>query len=297
MGHFYYGRHFAALGVATLLIFLLSHWDLLNDSLLVSFAINGALHAIALIAALRTPHIVWRKLAFVALAAAFSVFTMYVGIAGLVIFAALPGNERLYAVLALCSVTGAITYGSLTRLFWLGKFPSRLILAIALLCLLSAWLAFFVRPYLDVGGWWLAAAWWFAFSIPLFRRVPEPKAALSPEERRGESPIRATMERLGNTARELRVYKQGFLMLLAFLIYNDGIGTIIRMAWSGYSPPLAGSAAAQTSATAVASRNSIVFSRIFFLSLLSLGMPLIAILGRGGKRRRLHGRQHAPAEE
>ena len=74
------------------------------------------------------------------------------------------------------------------------------------------------------------AVWWFVFSIPLFRRVPEPKAALRPEERRGESPIRAAMERLGNTARELRVYKQGFLMLLAFLIYNDGIGTIIRMA-------------------------------------------------------------------
>src|SRR3954449_6023 len=74
------------------------------------------------------------------------------------------------------------------------------------------------------------AVWWFVFSIPLFRRVPEPKAALGAEERRGESPIRATMERLGNTARELRVYKQGFLMLLAFLIYNDGIGTIIRMA-------------------------------------------------------------------
>jgi UMF1 family MFS transporter len=74
------------------------------------------------------------------------------------------------------------------------------------------------------------AIWWFVFSIPLFRRVPEPKAALTADERRGESPVRATMERLAGTARELRVYRQGFLMLLAFLIYNDGIGTIIRMA-------------------------------------------------------------------
>ena len=33
-----------------------------------------------------------------------------------------------------------------------------------------------------------------------------------------------------DTLREFRRYRQAFLMLLAFLIYNDGIGTIIRMA-------------------------------------------------------------------
>jgi UMF1 family MFS transporter len=74
------------------------------------------------------------------------------------------------------------------------------------------------------------AIWWFVFSIPLFRRVPEPRSTLLEGEQAGESPVRATFERLGQTARELRRYKQGFLMLLAFLIYNDGIGTIIRMA-------------------------------------------------------------------
>jgi UMF1 family MFS transporter len=36
--------------------------------------------------------------------------------------------------------------------------------------------------------------------------------------------------RLGETFRELRSYRQAFLMLLAFLIYNDGIQTIIKMA-------------------------------------------------------------------
>ena len=36
--------------------------------------------------------------------------------------------------------------------------------------------------------------------------------------------------RLGETFRELRGYRQAFLMLLAFLIYNDGIQTIIKMA-------------------------------------------------------------------
>ena len=47
---------------------------------------------------------------------------------------------------------------------------------------------------------------------------------------RGESPVRVAFVRLGETFRELRGYRQAFLMLLAFLIYNDGIQTIIKMA-------------------------------------------------------------------
>jgi MFS transporter, UMF1 family len=74
------------------------------------------------------------------------------------------------------------------------------------------------------------AVWWLVFSIPLFRRVPEPPARLEPDEHVGESPVRAAFVRLGETFRELRGYRQAFLMLLAFLIYNDGIQTIIKMA-------------------------------------------------------------------
>jgi UMF1 family MFS transporter len=74
------------------------------------------------------------------------------------------------------------------------------------------------------------AIWWAVFSIPLFRQVAEPPARIEPDERRGESPVRAAFVRLGETFRELRSYRQAFLMLLAFLIYNDGIQTIIKMA-------------------------------------------------------------------
>jgi MFS transporter, UMF1 family len=74
------------------------------------------------------------------------------------------------------------------------------------------------------------ALWWVVFSLPLFRRVPEPPARLEPAERRGENPVRVAFERLGETFRELRGYRQAFLMLAAFLIYNDGIQTIIKMA-------------------------------------------------------------------
>jgi MFS transporter, UMF1 family len=76
------------------------------------------------------------------------------------------------------------------------------------------------------------AVWWLVFSIPLFRRVPEPAAAggLTSDGARRVLPIRAAVDRLIETGRALRRYRQAFLLLLAFLVYNDGIGTIMRMA-------------------------------------------------------------------
>jgi MFS transporter, UMF1 family len=74
------------------------------------------------------------------------------------------------------------------------------------------------------------AIWWVVFSIPILRRVTEPAARLAPDEHPGESAIRIAFRRLLETFRELRGYRQAFLMLLAFLVYNDGIQTIIKMA-------------------------------------------------------------------
>lgn len=74
------------------------------------------------------------------------------------------------------------------------------------------------------------ALWWAVFAVPIFRRVPEPPAVREPDEIPGTSAWRITLTRLGETLRSLRQYKQAALMLLAFLIYNDGIQTIIKMA-------------------------------------------------------------------
>jgi MFS transporter, UMF1 family len=74
------------------------------------------------------------------------------------------------------------------------------------------------------------AVWWVLFSLPLFRRVPEPPATIEPDEKAGANPVVTAFTRLGETFRELRSYRHAFLMLLAFLIYNDGIQTIIKMA-------------------------------------------------------------------
>jgi len=76
----------------------------------------------------------------------------------------------------------------------------------------------------------LTAIWWAVFSIPLFRRIPEPPATPRPASLSAGGAFRSSFIQLGHTLRHLRTYKQAFLLLIAFLIYNDGIGTIIRMA-------------------------------------------------------------------
>jgi MFS transporter, UMF1 family len=70
------------------------------------------------------------------------------------------------------------------------------------------------------------ALWWALFSVPFFRRVPEPV-------RQGVSMGRAIAEsvrRLGATIRSVRRFRQLALFLVAFWVYNDGIGTVIKMA-------------------------------------------------------------------
>jgi len=74
------------------------------------------------------------------------------------------------------------------------------------------------------------AVWWVVFSIPLFRRVPEPAVRRELDERPGTSALAGGVTRLMETFRELRRYRDAFVFLLAFLLYNDGIQTMIRMA-------------------------------------------------------------------
>jgi UMF1 family MFS transporter len=72
------------------------------------------------------------------------------------------------------------------------------------------------------------AAWWLAFSLPLLRDVPEPEA-----DRHGV-PARdvagAALRQLGHTLAHLRESPDLLTFLVAFWLYSDGIGTIIKMA-------------------------------------------------------------------
>lgn len=74
------------------------------------------------------------------------------------------------------------------------------------------------------------AVWWAVFSVPVFRYVPEPPRRVSDADAVDSNPIRVGFGRLSRTFSEIRQYRQLLIFLIAFWLYNDGIGTIIKMA-------------------------------------------------------------------
>jgi len=72
------------------------------------------------------------------------------------------------------------------------------------------------------------AIWWAVFSIPIFRDVSEPPAVTPSDE--GYNPVLAGYQRLRRTFRDVRRFRELIKFLVAFWLYNDGIGTIIIMA-------------------------------------------------------------------
>jgi len=74
------------------------------------------------------------------------------------------------------------------------------------------------------------AVWWGLFSLPLFRFVPEPPAIpRGPGEASG-TVLTLGFRRLVATLKEISRYRQLVMFLVAYWIYNDGIGTIVKMA-------------------------------------------------------------------
>lgn len=68
------------------------------------------------------------------------------------------------------------------------------------------------------------AIWWAVFTIPLLREIREIRSPA-----RSSEVFRGSLRQLVRTFGELRKHRDAFLFLLAFWIYNDGIGTITRM--------------------------------------------------------------------
>ena len=70
--------------------------------------------------------------------------------------------------------------------------------------------------------------WWTLFTIPFILKVKEPGAGKN--YKLDANFLTAGFKRLSVTFSELRRYRELFLFLAAFWIYNDGIGTISKMA-------------------------------------------------------------------
>lgn len=66
--------------------------------------------------------------------------------------------------------------------------------------------------------------WWALFTLPLLRHVPEPPVSGAP------GGVRDAFARLRATFGEIRRYRDLSLLLFAYWVYNDGIGTIVKMA-------------------------------------------------------------------
>lgn len=69
------------------------------------------------------------------------------------------------------------------------------------------------------------AVWWAVFSVPLLVRVREP-VIVGPSA----GAVREAFRTLALTGRALRDFRPAAILLVAYLFYNDGIGTIYRMA-------------------------------------------------------------------
>ena len=70
--------------------------------------------------------------------------------------------------------------------------------------------------------------WWGIFSIPILININEPLIKhILPEK---QNPVIAAFKSLQITFKSLKRYRNAFIFLLAFWLYNDGINTVIVMA-------------------------------------------------------------------
>ena len=176
-------------------------------------------------------------------------FTLIGVVATIGMFGVHEGDARLAAtlfVLALVGGTGCVVfYESLlphiassdeidrvsTAGYGLGYLGGGLLLALNLAWIQRPdWFGFPAGTFAARLSFVSVGVWWAVFAVPLFLRVPEPVRRIESDERPRGNALAVGFQRLRETLAELRGYRQAFLMLIAFLIYNDGIQTIIKMA-------------------------------------------------------------------
>jgi UMF1 family MFS transporter len=112
--------------------------------------------------------------------------------------------------------------------FTLGYIGGAALLAINLAMLrYPEWIGF-DAPFTPQATFLSVAVWWGVFAIPTFLWLHErqPAMALPP----GKTYLRIGVQRVSKTLRNLRRYRELTKFLSAFLIYNDGIQTIIVVA-------------------------------------------------------------------
>lgn len=123
-------------------------------------------------------------------------------------------------------ISARATMGRISGMAWgLGYIGGLLALAVAL-GMYEVWLP--EEGYLNVRAvTLLVAAWWALFSVPMFLFVRE-RAQRRVAEAGGY--VVAGFRRVARTFREIRTFGEAGKLLLARLVYNDGLTTIFAMA-------------------------------------------------------------------
>ncbi|MFC4017413.1 MFS transporter [Micromonospora sp. GCM10011542] len=85
---------------------------------------------------------------------------------------------------------------------------------------------------LDLARWSIVSAgvWWAAFTLVPLRWLRERPTAAALAARVGGNVLTDGFRQLGRTLREVKAYPLTLFFLLAFLVYNDGIQTVITLA-------------------------------------------------------------------
>ncbi len=120
--------------------------------------------------------------------------------------------------------------GRISGLGWaLGYIGGGALLAINLIMLkYPEWLGFSTGYFTVQACFFSVAIWWLVFSLPTFLLLRErgQKSSVSSEE----GYFREGYRRLKHTFRRIKTFRELTKFLIAFLIYNDGIETVIIMA-------------------------------------------------------------------
>jgi len=120
--------------------------------------------------------------------------------------------------------------GRISGLGWaLGYIGGGALLGINLIMLkYPEWLGFPTGYFTVQDCFFSVAIWWFVFSLPTFLFLRERSQKVLP--RSGKSYFSEGYQRLQHTFRRIRTFRELTKFLIAFLIYNDGIETVIVMA-------------------------------------------------------------------
>lgn len=73
------------------------------------------------------------------------------------------------------------------------------------------------------------AVWWSVFTIPLLLFIPEPPSEYPPPKG-SRAVLTLGFRQLADTFRQMRNYRELLIFLAAYWLYNDGVGTIMKMA-------------------------------------------------------------------